>query len=402
MTATGSWATSCSELGTCATEPLIAIGVLSAAAYACRRLAIRSTWGNYPEVLGGEVLLRFITSIAPAPSEALLAEQSKHVDIVMLQTNVTSRNIGPMLTVFGWLQHAATTPPYSRASFVAKLDDDGFVWVPEMARHLRLMRAKPYVYYGIFYWTVWQYGKYRTGGSSYTSQQVTSGNQQCIKSGNCSSAFPFAAAPVQIVSLDLARVLGSSSRAVAYTESSRAILEDEVKSKTFATEDAFLGFALNDLLPADFGGITLAMIDRYQYTYDDWGSNMKPTTTFYHDKAKSRTRMRANYLYTFEKSCPTNVSIRCGGRSESRRFAETCTLHPHNRTCRIKQTHMKNSPFWLCTAFSEQEIRAGRARKYSANLTAEVCAKYREEEWVERERQRGLDALVSVWYVLLS
>ena len=86
--------------------------------------------------------------------------------------------------------------------------------------------------------------------------------------------------------------------------------------------------------------------------------------------------------------------------AESRRFAETCTLHPHNRTCRIKQTHMKNSPFWLCTAF--KEIRAGRARKYSANLTAEVCAKYREEEWVERERQRGLDALVSVWYVLLS
>ena len=54
----------------------------------------------------------------------------------------------------------------------------------------------------------------------------------------------------------------------------------------------------------------------------------------------------------------------------------------------FRQTSMKTSPFWLCTAFSEEDVRAGRARKYSANLTTEVCAKYREEGWVARERQR--------------
>jgi hypothetical protein len=42
------------------TEPLAALGVLSAAAYRHRRDAIRDTWMRYAEVVSGAILTRFV------------------------------------------------------------------------------------------------------------------------------------------------------------------------------------------------------------------------------------------------------------------------------------------------------------------------------------------------------
>lgn len=371
--------TSCQDLGNCADEPLIALGVLSAATYACRRESIRSSWGVYPEVTSGEVLLRFLSAIAPAPSAALEAEQREYGDIVMLQTNVTSRNVGPMLTVFRWLWYATTTPPYSKASYVAKLDDDGTVWVPEMVRHLRLLRNKPNVYYGIYYWSSWNLYNYRVAASGYTPQSVSKGAGACMRTQNCSSPFPFAAAPIQLISSDLASALAASPRAIAYTEAGREVLTHPRRMRTFAAEDTFLGFALHDLLPEGFTGITTARIDRYKYTFDSWGSIMKNTTVFYHDRIKSRLRMRAAYLYTLEHSCPTNVSIRCGRRNERHRISEQCSLSPANKTCRVKNLDLKRSVYFKCDMYSA-------AKKREHNLT-ETCKQYEEPPSIVAKRK---------------
>ena len=346
-------------------DPLIALGVLSAAAYDCRRAAIRNSWVKYPEVDSGEVLVRFLSAVGPEPPAKLVAEHEQFGDIVMLQTNVTSRNIGPMLTVYRWLQFAAVEPPYSRAQYVAKLDDDGFVHVPELASHLRLLRdmGKTFVYYGIFYYTTWQMHRHKVGASTYDHRGASRANSKCIADKTCSGVFGFAAAPAQIIGLDLAQALAISPRAMAYTHGSRDILNDSKKSKTFATEDSFLGYAIRDLLPDGFKGITLARIDRYKYTFDSWGFTMKPSTILYHDKLKSSYRLRAAYLYARDRACPTNVSVHCNRRDSGAHYAETCDLRPNNNSCKLKATEMKRSPYFLCDIYRIGALQA------SANLS---------------------------------
>lgn len=356
----------CRALGNCLADPLITLGVLSAAAYDCRRAAIRNSWVKYPEVDSGEVLVRFLSAVGPEPPAKLVAEHGQFGDIVMLQTNVTSRNIGPMLTVYRWLQFAAVEPPYSRAHYVAKLDDDGFVNVPELAVHLRLLRnmGKTFVYYGIFYYTTWQMHRHKVGASAYDSATARRQNSKCIAEKTCSGVFGFAAAPAQIIGQDLARALANSPKAMAYTQGSRAILDDPVKSKTFATEDSFLGYAIHDLLPEDFKGITLAQIDRYKYTFDSWGFTLKPTTILYHDKLKSSYRLRAAHLYAQNNACPTNVSVRCSRRNpQAPQYAETCILKPNNKSCPLKATNMKTSKYFRCDVYTSKTLAA------SANLS---------------------------------
>eukprot|EP00908_Phaeocystis_cordata_P025433 Transcript_7881.p1 GENE.Transcript_7881~~Transcript_7881.p1 ORF type:complete len:381 (-),score=38.81 Transcript_7881:45-1187(-) len=350
----------CRTLGNCVVDPLITLGVLSAADYQCRRAAIRNSWVQYPEVDSGEVLVRFLSAVGPDPPAKLVVESKQFGDVVMLQTNVTSRNIGPMLTVYRWLQYASVELPYSRAHYVAKLDDDGFVHVPEMVAHLRLLRdmGKPFVYYGIFYYTAWQVYNHRVGVSAYTIGQARHANGRCTREGNCSQAFGFAAAPAQIIGLDLATALAASPRAMTYTQGSRAILDDPKKNKTFATEDSFLGYAIHDLLPEGFTGVTLAKIDRYGYTFDDWGFFMKPTTIFFHDKMKSRFRMRAAWLYARDQACPTNVSLECGRRNPRSHYAEECILKPHNKSCKMRNMDLKRSKYFLCDVLSIAKLQA--------------------------------------------
>ena len=357
----------CRANGNCMADPLITLGVLSAAAYDCRRTAIRNSWAQYPEVDSGEVLVRFLSAVGPQPPAKLVAEHEKFGDIVMLPTNVTTRHIGPMLTVYRWLQFAAVEPPYSRAHYVAKLDDDGFVHVPELAAHLRLLRdmGKVFVYYGIFYYTTWQMYKHKVGASTYDPKTAERQNSKCMAAKTCSGVFGFAAAPAQIIGLDLARALADSPKAMAYTQGSRAILDDPVASKTFATEDSFLGYAIHDLLPDDFKGVTIAKIDRFKYTFDSWGFSLKPTTILYHDKLKSSYRLRAAHLYAQNHACPTNVSVSCSRRNPRAQLAETCTLRPNNKSCPQKSTNVKSSKYFLCDVYTSKTLEA------SANLSRE-------------------------------
>ena len=158
--------------------------------------------------------------------------------------------------------------------------------------------------------------------------------------------------------LDLARALAGSERARAYTQGSRDILQDPKRNRTFATEDSFLGYAIHDLLPEDFKGITLAKIDRFAYTSDQWGFFMRPSTIMYHDKMKSAFRMRAAYVYAKEQSCATNVSISCSTRNPNGHYAQECSLRPSNKACSAKKSDMKRSKYFFCQVFSIAKLTA--------------------------------------------
>lgn len=231
------------------------------------------------------------------------------------------------------------------------------------------------------------------GASGYGIGTVAKSNRACLTNGNCSAPYVFAAAPAQIISLDLARVLASSPAAIEYTTKSREILNDPVRSRTFASEDSWLGFALSDLLPANFTGITLADIERFTYTFDDWGARMTPFTMFFHDKQKKAHRIIAAYHYSLAHSCDSNVQITCSKRDEQRRTSESCRLLPGNRSPGSRDRFqncsrggppagdLRYSPYYSCLTNSpaqQQRLISLGARVnrggWQWNWTASTCA----------------------------
>lgn len=398
---------SCLDVGNCAAEPLLALGVLSAEPYACRRDTIRASWGQFPEATGGEVLVRFPTAIRGAPLAATLAEQAKFGDLVLLYTNVTTRQVGPVLTMLAWIRHAVSTAPYSRASYVAKLDDDGFVGVPELARQLRRLRPFPNVYYGIFFYSTWYYDWFQArsgrgvGTSTYTATDARKKNMKCIVDRSCSREFPFPGAPLQAVGLDLARALATSPKVETYANYLRNT--STMKTTNYATEDSWLGFALSELLPEGFAGITLAQVDRYSYSFDEWGFWMKNTTFLVHDRRKTRYRARAAYSFFREHGCDSNVSIHCNNRQPNRLFAQICNLKPANSSCLCTRTsltcrriEMKYSKYMQCplVGSTTRQASQGSLRKYEErrNWTEGTCDPYLEPvEVTQRAVQLGCE-----------
>ena len=356
-------ATMSDSCATCS-SPLLALGVLSAQDYLERRMGIRQSWGRYEQIKSGEVLLRFVIGFTGAEPASVAArarsEHQKYSDIQMLPVRITGRKLGPMHTTFAWLQHSTTNLPYSAAAYVAKLDDDCFINLPELSRHLVALKHLPKVYYGIFYYSTWEHRAYSHKASGYTTGSLRSGHAgECMRSGACSGAFPFAAAPAQILSTDLASALATSPQAINYTDSSLAILNDPRlnTSKAFATEDAWIGYAIHDLLPSSFSGVTLAMLDRYAYTWDTWGAEMRNTTVLFHNKVKEQTRIKSAYYYMREYACPTNVSIRCSAGTAGR-YASQCHLSPHNSSCRMVRQDVRKTNYMLCQYYSVSRIAA--------------------------------------------
>lgn len=123
-----------------------------------RRNVIRETYGSHPKSLkpGSEgVRLRFIMG-RPSPewAERVAAENKKHGDIVILDIDENMNN-GKTYHYFSWAAEHATVPAYEyptvgqaiykgekRPAYVAKADDDAFIVLSELERHLRASPRK--------------------------------------------------------------------------------------------------------------------------------------------------------------------------------------------------------------------------------------------------------------------
>lgn len=130
--------------------PLATLGVLSAPPNRARRDAIRATW---MKTSSPAFIIRFAVGVPQsAPSLLLQREQSANRnDLVLLPNNATDRIWAPLVTLARWLQYATLNDPFRRAAYVAKMDDDVYLHLPEMEVHLRLMLQRAptsLVYYG--------------------------------------------------------------------------------------------------------------------------------------------------------------------------------------------------------------------------------------------------------------
>lgn len=337
---------------------IAAIGVFSAASFRERRTSARATWLHaHHDGLG--FLVRFViatTGDEQQRNSSILDEAFAFGDMVLLQTNITTRDWGPYLLMYEWLRHATTALPFRHASFVAKLDDDGYIHLPELALHLQSIQraALPNVFYGNIMWTSWHMRNHHHIGSSQYPQNAnrmfmgSQGPHQACGNHSCARPFPYATAPFQCLGHDLAKALATSERAAASVRSTReAMMQPGPKRGPPLFEDAWLGFAVQSLLPPRWHGhVTIVRLHK-SFVFDHYGLKLDNFTCLVHDWSKHPIRMRWVHRYSTSHHCQSNASLEClavtfqtngylataggwGGR-----YGIECSLRPFNHSCHV-------------------------------------------------------------------
>ena len=300
-------------------SPLVALGIVSGSTYHERRTALRSTWLRSPECTLGEVLARFIVA-RPLDNTNLTAalerESSTENDLMLLETGISGRVWSPLHTMFRWFQFATQNKPFRLAGYIGKMDDDVYCNVGELTRHLRHMQMVPRmsqnasVYYGVFYWTSYDQGKYQHTGSSYTMLGAQIASRRCIKEHTCEGSFPFTTGAMQLLSRTLANSFSSSPAAIRHIERSRMLVHRPRKSPAF--EDVWMGYALYALLPT-VANITMVSLDRFNFYFD---AAVRPTmknTTFLVHLATNKLgeRIEAAHNFSVRQHCVSRSVPHC-------------------------------------------------------------------------------------------
>eukprot|EP00962_Isochrysis_galbana_P036925 scaffold12838_cov144-Isochrysis_galbana.AAC.7 len=137
---------------------LLAIGVVSAPEFEVRRLGLRSTWLQFPNV-GVDVSVRFLIRCRGAPASiarALTLENNTYQDVLGLDVAWNETRVrGPVLSLAAWLQYAASALPHAR--FIAKVDDDAYVHTLQIQQLLRSILVQSpassgRIYMGVLNW----------------------------------------------------------------------------------------------------------------------------------------------------------------------------------------------------------------------------------------------------------
>ena len=363
-------------------SPLVAIGIVSAAPYLQRRDAVRDTWLRYPEIGSGEIVARFVVARPLNEREAATAqaEAQKTGDMIVFRTGVSGRVWSPLHTAFRWLQHAASNVPFRDAQYIAKMDDDAYLIIPEFARHLRQMRNVPQtapqrnVYAGIFYYAAYMPNSFTEVGAGYTLLTANQNNGECIRAGTCEGSFPFTTGSMQLISRPLAHALASAPTTAAHIESSKPLVKDTRRSAAY--EDVWMGYALWSLLHVR--DLTLVNLDRFNYYFDQRTKpTMKNTTILVHMTTKPGRntlerekflgeRIHAAHRFALRQHCASNGTLACNtfhppscrrntnftalclNRAQRylSKYSYACSLSPDRRVCPNGQAYeiLERSP----------------------------------------------------------
>ncbi|KAG8147715.1 hypothetical protein E2320_022623 [Naja naja] len=131
------------------TTPWLLVLVPSAPGHAARRAAVRRSWGG-ARVAGGHSVHTVFTVGLPgdvAQQAALEREAAEHGDLLQARFADTYRNLTlKTLAMLGW---ATTRCPTAR--FLLKADDDMFLNLPALVRHLQQLAGPPAAYLGYVY-----------------------------------------------------------------------------------------------------------------------------------------------------------------------------------------------------------------------------------------------------------
>lgn len=368
-------------------RPLASLGVLSAAPFAPRRAGVRATWlsGDFAETASGVILARFVLAVGPDTSPAvklaLATEQAEHQDLLLIPSNHTSRAFTPLLVTFRWFMLATSEPPYREAQFIAKLDDDVYLHVPEFASHLQLLAERRWrlVYYGKFYHTIYlpRLFMHAAGGTqAFTVKRhawARGGACHAFKNfSNCTPPFQHTTGSCQLLSSELATRLVSTSRVLESIDDAARFasgLSDETAQRVrrgVAYEDVWLGYAISNLVrPALESGATIFQVhldagrggDSGSYYFDAGGWRQSNTTMLMHNQKKDARRLVAAHSAA-RQHCLSNASLRCHDESGE------CKINPRlpqNGSCSVRRNLLQTCAWSrVPNALNGTECQSGR------------------------------------------
>ena len=129
------------------------------------------------EAVGRSVHVCFLIGQRDLPQRrrrAVAAEAARHGDIFML--DVADRVVLTLPKTFGWWQAAALLLAPAAAEgassplWVAKVDDDSFVHLPNLEADLRLLHCAPHLHYGHLAFTGYNPAIWRMCGWSWQAR----------------------------------------------------------------------------------------------------------------------------------------------------------------------------------------------------------------------------------------
>ncbi|XP_067403069.1 beta-1,3-galactosyltransferase 4 [Emydura macquarii macquarii] len=133
--------------------PFLLVLVASAPGHVAQRQAVRASWGGVRRAAGYPVQTLFALGAPGSGEEQAQLEQEaqRHGDLVQGRFADTYANLTlKTMMLLGWA--AAHCPG---AAFLAKVDDDVFLNLPALARHLGALPSPHRLYLGRIHWRVW-------------------------------------------------------------------------------------------------------------------------------------------------------------------------------------------------------------------------------------------------------
>lgn len=294
-------------------NPYLAIGVISAPQYAARRDSLRASWLRWPMV-GRERPVRVLFVVRSAGAPGALAcqldvEQRHYDDIARVDVAWNeSRLRGPVLSLAAWLELA--TRQFSASAFVAKMDDDAYLHVPDLVALLRAIESTPshtsFTYLGPMSWFHWHpnifersgfgwyFGEsYKTGAfcRNATAAEERCGNAGC---GGCVGPFPFASGFLVVLSTPLATELAASPvlrRDLRALRATATIVNRFGNPTEKVMEDIWLGSLIHRRPPSQpVRYVALSEVYGPELVSDRWGLRLRQSALLVHIKGKQLER----------------------------------------------------------------------------------------------------------------
>ena len=239
------------------------LGIVTGPSNKKRRDAVRETWLRWPSI-GRSVVVCFVIGRKQVAGETLAAldlEQVEHRDLLFLPevsdgcvklvsigkaygfwraaANLVARNTASLPPLPSSSSSSATTRSIRPQAFIAKADDDSFVDVPHLERHLGRLFCAKRAYFGALAFTGYLSSNYRflncgfawAGGGAYK-------NYGCEKHG-AHPPFPFALGQLQVMSAEAASALAESRDAQEFAAAAEAL------PNINANEDSAIGLMMS-------------------------------------------------------------------------------------------------------------------------------------------------------------
>ena len=265
---------------------LAVLGIFSVEPNSLQRLEIRSSWWAGGRERG--LLSRFVLFGQQLTGESILNESLAHGDIVFLRGAAgRSCRQEPLLKLLAWLKCAVSAWP--QASLIGKGDDDAWIHLDGVARHLAASLAHSAegngLYWGQMETFSWNISTHRPLGWGTRFGRRRS---NCTEQHAVMGPFAFAKGPCYFLSIGLASALLASEAA---RKEAVVALRAQSSLQTWAWEDVFVGLALAALVAVNVAG-TVVHVGGEVFSENFGRFAMKNSTLVWHDKRQSAVSSR--------------------------------------------------------------------------------------------------------------